>query len=61
MRAEVDADAPRSRPLSRADLSHLSPVGRADDPLSAGVDDQSEWARQEQQARTAVDLPSVAC
>ena len=49
MRAEVDADSPRSRPLSRADMPQFSPVGRADDPLSAGVDDQAEWARQEQQ------------
>lgn len=52
MRAEVEADAPRSRPLSRADLPRAPSTSKLDDPLTPHVDDdQSEWARQEQQVR----------
>ena len=51
MRAEVDADAPRSRPLSRTDLARVPSSSHMDDPLSPRPDDdQAEWARQEQQA-----------
>lgn len=50
MRAEIESDAPRSRPLSRAEFARVPSSSRMDGATSPRPEDeQSEWARQEQQ------------
>ena len=52
MRAEVESESGRrSRPVSRADLQHVTAAGPLgnDENSTPAEDDQAEWARQEQQ------------
>ena len=56
MRAEVDAEfGARSRPLSR--VPSPGPLGNE----TAPDDDQSEWARQEQQVRVDTRVLHSGC
>ena len=55
MRAEVELNsAPRSRPLSRVDVHRAAPSSAPPDGVPAVDDDQSEWAKQEQQVLSSI-------
>lgn len=53
MRAEVESDSViHTRPLLRSEMQRVASSSGRSDGVPAADDDQSEWAKQEQQVRT---------